>query len=82
MDSAREKFMANYQNDLLQHGGSVTMDDFHLKVQGNNYYDFTLHYIKVSDVGPFQEVQFTIRTKTLLFVECPSHPNAANIKNV
>ena len=72
--------MANYQNGLLQHGAVVTLGGVHLKVQEKHYYDFTVHYTKVSDVGPFQKVQSTVRTETLLIVEVASHPNAAQIK--
>ena len=61
--SVREKFMANIQNGLLKHGSAVTVDGVNLKVQGRHYYDFSVHYMKVSEVGHFRKFSSRFKQK-------------------
>ena len=44
-NNSRRKFVAEKKNGRLQFGGAVTVDGYHLKLQGKHYYDFTLHFL-------------------------------------
>ena len=76
----RQDFVSELRKGSLQHGGAITIDGVHLKVQGKHFYDFNLHFMEVSVNGPLQGPTFKIRNIALLIVEGPDSPTAQNIK--
>ena len=60
----RRDFLAEKKDGRLQFAGVVTIDGVHLKLQGRNYYDFTLHFLKVKENVPFYNVSFFLRNFT------------------
>ena len=52
--SLRTKFVADMKEGLLKYCGAVACDGVHLKLQGKHYYDLTLHFMEVKDMGPFE----------------------------
>ena len=65
---------------MLRYGGAISVDGVQLKVQDKHYYDFKLHCIVIRCKGPFENVKFELRNRTILPVEAPDSPSANNIK--
>ena len=60
-NNLRQKYFSDVQNSYLRFGGAITIEGVHLKVHSKNNYDFTLHFIKIKEKGPFSDVQFTLK---------------------
>ncbi len=69
----RREFITELKNGTLQYGGAITIDGVHLKVQGKHFYDFTLHYMEISNKGPFDGAIYNVRNMTLLMLKDQRH---------
>ncbi len=76
----RKRLLIDIEEGMLRYGGAVTVDSVHLKLQGKHFYDFTVHFMEIDGIGPFENVRSNIRTMTLFLVEGMNLPNAANIR--
>ena len=76
----RQNFVSDIKDGILRYGGAIPVNGVHLKVQGKNYYDFTLHHIVTRSEVPFENVIFELKNKKLLFVEVPDTASANNMK--
>lgn len=76
-------FSKELRTNLLSQGGAVSVDGVTLKLQGKQYYDFTIHHISMK--RPANVVSFPtfgIRTSTILFLEGPAKSDGESIRNL
>ena len=77
----RQKLVANVQNSSLRFGRAIKIDGAHLRMHGKHYFNFTFHFIKMNEKGPFSNVQFMLKNVALALVEGPDYPNVQSIKS-
>lgn len=75
------KFRKRFYESIDKLGGGATIDGVSLKVQGRHYFDFTVHYIETKKATTLSsQLQFGMKTNTILLVEGPANSNAASLR--
>ncbi len=75
----RKEFLAEMAMWFTKNSGAVFVDGVHLKMNGNHFHDFTLHYIYYKDGFKYRKPTLRQENNTLLLIECPDVSNASNI---
>ncbi len=81
VEELRHEFRDKHMKSILSLGGAISTNGVTLKAQNKHYYDFTIHHFIIrKPQTPTDSPIFTIRATSIVLVEGPNIPNAANIR--